>query len=610
MSVPQKVVVPQVDLEQNSNPHRKVVVKGVKQITTNILSADSHSDSNANWSFQPPSQNAIVDRRFMLRAEVQLTKSDAVAGNLWGDNVVASPKSITKFQVRADGATTATGIVDITDGATGIVDGLFALRQLPLHSIIEVIDLEINGTHISVSPSDYIHAVLKYTTPEYRKKFFGLSAHHPDPNKTYLGTYGLENHPLSYNGVGRNGELTRGKVRPEGALNTKTITYSICEPLMISPLLVGGEFEGLTNINQINVSIRWVNDLKRVGSGISKEEIIVGGKDYTRNDSDNFNASTGMNANTEPYKVSFPSAPELIINYYTPQDDIDIPNQILLPYNQPQLYIKSVPSVASGAKFSVVGDNIRINQVPQKVFIWSQQRRADRTLFTTDAPYGLDKISVSWNNQPNILSNASQQELHKISVSNGFDGELAELSCSQGLKGAGTHHAGNAGLVACLEFGKEIPLETNESVGTMGNYNLRIDADFFQTGATAELPEFFVMLVMNGSIVISPNEAQISLGNLNAMENASAESVNIDYNSVKNDGLLGGNMSGGGFLSSLAHFTKKGLNVAGGLADACDKYAPMVKQGVAVGKGVVGGNLMGGNESGGNLVGGMRSRRR
>jgi hypothetical protein len=386
---------------------------------------------------------------------------------------------------------------------------------------------------------------------------------------------------------------------------------------MISPLLVGGEFEGLTNINQINVSIRWSADLKRVGSAINKAIIETAGKPYTRGAGDSFLSGDSL---TEPFAVSFPSAPELIINYYTPQDDIQIPNQILLPYNQPQLYIKSVPLTANGVNFSVVGDNIRINQVPQKVFVWSAQRRADRTLYSSDVPYAMNSVSITWNNQPNILSNATQQELHKISVSNGYDGELCETSCGANQRGSGIHNADNAGLVACFEFGKDIPLETNESVGTMGNYNLRIDGTFTQNndlavadGGTAnETPEFFVMLVMNGQIVISPNEAQITLGSLNASENASAESVDIDYNSVKNSGALGGNMVGGGFLDSLKHFTKKGLNVAGSMASACDKYAPMVKEGVAMGKGVVGGNLSGGNRVGGNMSGGgdMKSRRR
>ena len=272
MSVPSRVIVPMVDLEQNSNPHHKVVMKGVKQITTNTLTADSSNNTQALWSFQPPSQNSIIDRRFLLRCEMSVVNNGGnwVSGNNYNvphthQRFNATLAPIVNVPAVAAGAAApafpipavAQNANNINVGGQAIVDNIWCPRQLPLMSCIEVIDIEINGTHISVSPADYIHALMKYTTPEFREKYLSATASYPDTYADYTSSYGLEEHPFRRRGaVGRKGEQPRGAFGQNGN-GTGTLTYVFTEPLFISPLLVGGEFEGLTNVNQINVSVRW-----------------------------------------------------------------------------------------------------------------------------------------------------------------------------------------------------------------------------------------------------------------------------------------------------------------------------------------------------------------
>ena len=68
-----RVVIPVLDLEQNDDPHMKVVVKGAKQISTQIVKASGTANtSEVNFQFQPPSQNTVFDRRIDLHMKVKL----------------------------------------------------------------------------------------------------------------------------------------------------------------------------------------------------------------------------------------------------------------------------------------------------------------------------------------------------------------------------------------------------------------------------------------------------------------------------------------------------------------------------------------------------------
>ncbi len=608
MSVPSRVVVPQLDLEDNRNPHQKISIKGVKQITSQEFTADSASNNVANWSIQPPSQNTIIDRRFLLNVKVALTKSD---GNNWtsvgtaGGAVPANARSGNCFRDRFLGKftdsvayTAQTATLLNNSEHQNVLDNNFALRQLPLTSCIDVLDLEINGTHMSVSIGDYIHAIMKYTTPEYREKYLSGSPSYPDYQASYGNLnnvrcdYGTDQYPLSTgNRNGLHGETTRGNFMPQNSTELgvpigNELIFDLTEPLFISPLLVGGEFEGMTNVNQLNVSIRWKSDLSKIFSAVANASI-------PRADT----LTTPVNEVALPADVSVDLkggttnyTPVLTLNFFTAQDDIEIPNEILLPYHQPQTYVKTISAVNKDALASVVGDNIRINQVPQKMYVWVQKSRASKNGFDADYCFAPESVNIHWNNQVGVLSGASKQVLHQISTDNGLD--------------VGYNLAYQSGYAMCFEFGKDIPLETGESIGTHGNYNLRVDGTFRNNGNNVADVEYNILLVMNGSCIISPNECRLTLGNLNVDENMSAVDMGDRYKHIQNEGVFGGS-AGGGFFSHLKHFVKRGLNVAHNVAGAVQKYAPMVQSATASASRALGGTAVGGTE-----VGGSRRRRK
>ena len=590
-----RVLVPVVDLEQGRNALSKVVVRGVKQIQTASVSSDSHTQSQTTFNFQPPSQNTIIDRRFVLRCNVVVTNgtsawvsNTASTGNYNQDRYVESFK--------ADG--TASSATNANDGTRAHNDNNWAPRQCPLLSCMDVIDLEINGTHMSVNPSDYIHALLKYTDPEYRNKYLSTTPHYPDITTTYARSYGEDIHPLgTYGRVGRQGEVPRGAFG--SSASTTKLTYSFAVPLFISPLLVAGGYEGMTNVNQLSVSIRWSVDLKRMFSSIPSAS-LTGSNAKTTDGS----FPTTSNITVE---VSPDNNPELLINYYTPQADIEIPNEIVLPYNQPQLFQKSFSTSVSANSntASLQSDAIRINQVPQKVYIWTERVKSAKTMETTDFQLEPNSINITWNNQVGILSNAQSQVLFQMSKENGLDGSYLEMG---GNDGKGGSRQDVMGYAVCLEFGKDIPLADNETIGQLGNHNFQVEyvghnpsTEALSTGVTLK-----VLMIFNGACVISPNNCVLALGNLDEADVMNARHSGLSYHDLQHNGAF----LGGGLWGSLKHLAKRGYSFGKKAYSTYQKVAPVVQKGRQLLKQVRGGQQLGGSAVGGSAVGGYRSRRR
>jgi len=591
-----RVLVPVVDLEQGRNALTKVVTRGVKQIQTATISADSHTQTQTTFNFQPPSQNSIIDRRFMLRCNVVVTN----AGN-WISNTSTAVVGTTgnynqdrysqHFNAAANSAPSTATLLN--DGSIAILDNWFAPRQLPLMSCIDVIDLEINGTHMSVNPSDYIHALLRYTDVDYRNKYLSTTPHYPDNNTKYIRTYGEDIHPLgTYGRVGRNAEQPRGAFG--SSASTTKLTFSFCVPLFISPLLVASGYEGMTNVNQLSVSVRWGSDLLRMFSCIETGDLLT---KYLKTYATNHPSTSNLSVEINPDKN-----PELLVNYYTPQDDIEIPNQIVLPYNQPQLFQKTnTTSVGANSDTTTLqSDSIRINQVPQKVYIWAERVKGNKTMLTSDFQLEPNSVNITWNNQVGILSNAQSQVLYQMSKDNGLEGDYCDMG---GNDGAGGSRQDIIGYAVCLEFGKDIPLADHESVGQLGNHNFQVEyvghnpsPDALSGGVTLK-----VLMVFNGACVISPNNCVLALGNLDEADVMNARDGGLTYHDIQHNGAF----LGGGLWGSLRHLVKRGVSAGKKAYSTYQKVAPVVQKGRQLLK-----QVRGGQQLGGSAVGGYRSRRR
>ena len=100
-----RVVLPVLALEQGDRPFRKKVLKAAKNFTEQRIAPQSNSTSSITFSFQPPSQNTVVDRCVLLETDILLTAA-AAAGPLTKD---ATSYRTQNPNARASAATTTVG---------------------------------------------------------------------------------------------------------------------------------------------------------------------------------------------------------------------------------------------------------------------------------------------------------------------------------------------------------------------------------------------------------------------------------------------------------------------------------------------------------------------
>jgi len=542
MSRPSRVVLPVLDLEQNDKPLIKRVVKGCKELSVQKITADSAGQTSCSFSWQPPSQNTIIDRRIEIEVPVRLEKTNASAVAGFDDegnaatagSVVDNTKNIKFLRNNSVISTKALAVgvaptnKESNSGVQAKLSNNLAPRQFPIASCIDTIDMTINGTHFTASVNQYLHAIMKYTTPEYREKVFGNNGYHHPDTLDYTTAIGEVDNPLNLMGEGgRHGETPRGSLfynlfefKANATPTAKAyLEGTITEPLFLSPLMY--EFgHGMTNINDLSITINWTTDLNRMFSVIETNNVFF---QITPR------AAAGNNLTLATLATTINGNPNLVVRYYTAQDDIKIPNEIVLPYKQPKIVLQQAVQIATNHTF--VGNNIRLNQVPEAVYIYAKQRRSDETALTSDTFCDIQGIRVSWKNRTGVLSGFKQSQLLQASQANGCDVSASE--------------ANNGGYVLKLVFGKDLPLDDNESAGTRGDYNWQCEVDVYNHQATRYF-EFFQVFVYNGHAIISPNECRVMTGVLDLKDNVEAEDMGDQFHGAS---LVGGSYSAGSLVA-------------------------------------------------------------
>lgn len=612
-----RVVIPVLEnLEQNEKPLVKQVVKGIKQIQEQQIDNQTNTTNQTTFQFQPPSQNTVIDRCFVLEhqftAELASTANQSrfviadgeaggnigaladAKGNAAGSENMTSTIGFPNISglVPVVGDTTAVGNTQVTDSALIRWGNTFAPRQFPLANCMDSIDLVINGTHFSVSPNQYIQAVMKYTTPEWRQTNLGYTFHAPDTDSLYEHTVGYANHPLgtSKDAFSRGQERPRGQCFVSTGLNTGLVAvvngtdgntancglqFTFREPLFISPLMamLG---HGLTNVNQINITIRWAANLNSrlfslvnlrnsiQGNATAPDAVAAGGSNNALLREDDFNAPTTGTS-------------RLHIRYYTAQDDVNIPNEIVLPYKQPQVEREVITNGNS-----MTSKNIRLNQIPESVYVFIRKRTTytepNGAEMRTCDNYGIiTGVNVNWKNQIGILSGFTQSDIDQLSRYNGFDSDSMR---------------GRVGTVLKLNYGQDIPLDDNESPGTRGDYNWQIKLDYNLSSLVSsggglignndlELVQVFVL---NGHAIVSPNECRVATGVLALEDNMRADEMGHSYQAygaeLAGGSMVGGSEVGGSLIGGVAGHLRKVYNVGKHMVQAGQAAAPELKEAV------------------------------
>ena len=665
-----RVVLPVLNLEQNDNPLKKTVLKGCKNYTVQKIQPDTQTESGITFTITPPSQNTVIDRRIDIEYEVEIL---CAAGEAWIDGAWADTDGAalnatynfadTNYNSMTDGsqftvANSAGGdwtfaganptAAEISTGVnttigriitaakanfneskvnsnSRVVKGLgnnIALRQLPISSVVDNISLNINGQHISTELKRIVHPLLQYTSPEYREECLKGVAHHPDMDRDYTGRFASTGKrftaanelSVDSNG-GRKGETpdgvhfasdnvsihTAGGVLVPAAVGASSgasgsLRLKIREPLNISPLSLHYG-EGMTNINQLQVQINFdeakINRMLRYFNITAIKAV-----------------GAGANSPVAPtVKFVGTNTARALLRYYQPQDDIRIPNEIVLPYFNPVVYQSENKTLTQGLftrgngaaeslsnTSKIQFNNRRLNQIPDAVYIWAAPLHVNKTLLSADFFAQIQSINVTFGNQTGILSNHTAYQLLQIAQENGCD-----VSNEEERK--------NRGYCLKLVFGKDIPLDDNLSPGTRGDFSIQLEIDYGTVAATGTYTAY-EMYMNAGHCIIAPNECRIQTGLLDVAENIRAEDMGDKYSD--NHMLEGGNMFSGlkNFARKVPHYVHSGLK-AGNDALALAQGVKSLVGGSPIGGSEIGGSAVGGSAVGGNMaMGRMMSRRK
>lgn len=499
-----KVVEPRVAISADQSKNH-VVLSGGLRVTETSLTADSWGSPNAPPSSQitfnifPPSTTTMVDRYFKLRLYIRV----------------------------------------ITDQAMqlGLND---ALRCMPFSALIDVLTVQINGESISDNVADHLYPMRFYGVPiEANQLSPSVSPSYPDMYQEYSHwnlpppNGGSAKNCLA--GYGENQFDTRGGFPVVEAEDQKSFTTIITEGIYMSPFLCGygSQEEAMVNVNQISLNFRLKTDYQRILSH-----------------------STAGNAITN-VQLQFTQAPEVLVTFITPDLRMQIPPVQILPYYKPLDFVKNIGDVAPGASVNVIGDSIKLSQIPRRMYLWCKISRNDESFETADNFLRLDSISLLWANQNGLFASARPTDLYEISRRNGM-----ERSWPQWSKFTGS--------VFCAEFGKDIGLLDSEAPGVQGQYNLQVQATFTNTGTNTYEYQFFQMFLLEGTFSISENQARATLGNLTNAAVLAAKQVPVEqalsYNQY--EGLQGGN-----FFTSLKGFLNK---LSTGVSQALPAVAPVL----------------------------------
>jgi len=517
-----KVVDPKTNIKGDVEKNHLVFVGGERvTYTTNTADSWDNTINNATWSVVPPSDKTIIDRNIKVRAFIEVE--------------VDQPLDI------------------------GTHD---ALRQMPLSSLIDVTQAQINGEAISDNTGSTLHAMLCYgNDAELREKHLSESPAMPDCFQKYEDQLVFGNGRSPLNDYGETAvETPRGGFDYTISADLKKLTCVITEPLFLSPFQQYQNMdEGFINVNSLRISLRFKSQLDRILS-----HSIAPGVDQI----------TTVSA-------KFTDAPQLLINYITPSITQPLPELQVLPYHQMQQYIRNEATISAGAEKVVISDTIRLSVIPEKIYLFVAHSEQSKSFKVSDSFCAIKSMSVSWGNQSGLLSSATPQQLYRMSQENGLNYSFPAFTKYRGS-------------VVCLRMGKDIGLQANEAPGVNGSYNIQVQMTVENTNTEDFEPTFYMCVCNTGTFSIGANSARASIGNLSGdmVLSARGSDAELDYHQA---------FAGAGFWQGLKRFAHKVAGTVGKLAVPVGTALGNPELGMAVKKGA---DLVAGLTRGGRLSGG------
>lgn len=576
--------------------------------------ATNNNLSSIQFSIQTPSRRVLVRKNIMVYYDILVTLS-AVPVLLAGT---------VKYSIMVPGQGDAPRFMPVMSNATTI------------QGSIGDVTLTTNNTNL------FIDAFSRYSlTAEERMKLWFSFPHQSDP----CGA-GLSGQMQNATGV----NLTACSAGLYGSFNNKvwvdavtglgTTLQSLCVPSLKNPLIQGtgsvdknGDwyyfmapanfgsasattqtahfvscepFLGLSGFGQtslsreagfVNVQNMTFNITLQNNPTMWSHDISIGGIGV---------ASTSLVTEAD----SFPATPQMFIEYWTPEEKLNIFSSIYYyPYSAITYFSQpKTNAIAAGATFQVVYQNVQVSSVPQEMYMFCIVSNATQQLLNTTStitaysvqaggptamnnyagvpsgqtiipsgastpgtyPIQNNIISITFDNSPAQLQSMNAQEIYAMCVENGLSGmTFADFQAFGGIYK--------------IIFGKDVySTNTNEVVlgGTVGSYNIQVSCYFQNNFGQSLIFNPILVTVQQGFIRVGPDGNRLeqnALSNQNLanakvyVDNSPVQQVSVNSD-LKGGSLLGTKAGGASFLENVGDFfgslASAPLNLAGVRTDA------------------------------------------
>jgi hypothetical protein len=533
------------------NKRDYAVLKCGSQTTWKQWTTTSVSASSMQFSTPPPSGQIAVDRKCFFQCPIRLNFS----GNAPMGQLLLNP-----FQD--------------------------APRAFPLSGSIDTLNITINNQSVSINMADVIHALMHFNTSHHLKEIdYSATPTMEDQSQNYSNLFGSNRSPLAFYGDTNDGSVqSRGSFPFTIVSNTNTsaiVDFVVTEAIYLSPFYWGCKNgSAFINVNTMDWNVTF---LSNAGNRMWSHDAVSTGVATT------ITSCVASFNNFSPAFSYADNVPLMLINYITPQAT-DI-----IPYNMPITYsyfdIQRYPSdsanaVAPYTNVAMSSNNIQLNSIPRRIYLYARQRNADlyASPNNTDTYFAIENISVQFQNKNGLLASANKRQLYEMSVKNHLDLSWNQFSgepviatgsaFSSGTGSSGNNSYGGVGSIVCIEFATDIGLDDLDAPGKLGQYMLQINMNAKNISSNSITPTFYIVVVSEGTFTIQGlGKASTNIGVITSQDilNARANPF-VNYNDVEE--VNGGE---GNFLSGLKQFGTE-------LLDKVKGAIPFVKDVVGVAK--------------------------
>ena len=481
------------------------VLSSGSQVTANQISATSKSTSSLVFAIQVPSENIVIDRNVLMRANVNFTIQINAAGNP-GAGISATP----------------IGALAFSYGETN------SFQAYPLNSLFTTSTATINNCNVSVNLRDVLPQLLTLNDARDLCKYNGMTPCYPDStyatfsqgvgaNNNALG--GIYNNSFDVNFNPRGAfPLTSMQVvhtwTAGGIVNTDaslvcvnglatetwviTIDALLTEALMgLSPFIFGDpeySSQGLLGVNNMSLVFN-IGDLQRFWSCASRNisSIFLNNSSFTT---------------CELLLTYLSLQPTDVVETKNIVPYMDLPrfisnSTITLPaYVPPVIAYPAVPPTPP-VGVQIISNSIQLSSIPDKFIICVRKQMSQQTTFDSSSFMCISNIVINFNNSSGLLSNFTQQDLWKLSVKGGSNqswNAFSGFSYGNNATGSGEPVSTIGSLLVIPA--DQLSLPNYLCSGSQGNFNVQYTVTCYNTQQIA-VPVELVLICANSGIIIS-----------------------------------------------------------------------------------------------------------